>query len=155
MIRSPCAHLHPLPDLSLLSSRMSSRSYVFRTFKCGSFRPVPSSSSAPDGWIPSVSQVSVFTSPFLEEPSFPPRLKQVPVLFFFLAALGLHCCAQALCSCGRWESLSSCGAGASHCHGLSSCGAWALGCRASRPTASEIFPDQGLNWCPLHWQADS
>ena len=28
-------------------------------------------------------------------------------------------------------------------HGLSCC------------TACEIFPDQGLNPCPLHWQADS
>ena len=109
--------------------------------------------SAPHGWILSVSRVSVFTSTFLEEPSLPPRVKRVPILllllfFFFLAAPDLHCCVRALCSCGKWEPFSSCGAGASHCGGLSSCGAWALGCWASCPMACEIFPDQGLNWCP-------
>ena len=42
--------------------------------------------------------------------------------------------------------------------GFSSCGAWAslvvahgLSCSA----ACGIFPDQGSNLCPLHWQADS
>ena len=41
-------------------------------------------------------------------------------------------------------------------------GAWALGARASVAvhrlscsTACGIFPDQGSNLCPLHWQADS
>ena len=28
-------------------------------------------------------------------------------------------------------------------------------CRLSSPMACGIFPDQGLNPCPLHWQADS
>ena len=50
-----------------------------------------------------------------------------------------------------------CGVWASHC------GAWALGARASVvvahgfscSVACGIFPDQGLNPCPLHWQADS
>ena len=103
-----------------------------------------------------VSQMSVFTSTFLEEPSLPPRIKRVPILLlFFLTALGLHCCVQALSSCGRWEPLSSCGAGASHCGGLFSWGAWALGCQPSCPTACEIFPDQGLNWYPPHWQVNA
>ena len=35
-------------------------------------------------------------------------------------------------------------------HGLSSCG-HGLSCSVARG----IFPDQGLNPCPLHWQADS
>ena len=63
-----------------------------------------------------------------------------------------------------------CGARASHCRGLSCCGARAPGARASvvvahrlsscghRPSCSAacgIFPDQGSNPCPLHWQADS
>ena len=68
-----------------------------------------------------------------------------------------------------------CGVWASHCCGFSCCGARALGARASVVaarglqstgsvvaahrlscfTACGIFPDQGLNQCPLHWQADS
>ena len=55
-------------------------------------------------------------------------------LIKFLAVLGLHCCAQVF---------SSCSARASH-------GAWAPEHRLSSPTACEIFPDQGLNLCPLH-----
>ena len=42
--------------------------------------------------------------------------------FFFLAALGICCCAWAF---------SSVGAGASHCRGSSCCRAWARGCRLS------------------------
>ena len=68
-----------------------------------------------------------------------------------------------------------CGAQASHCGGSSCCGARALGCagfsssgsqalkrrlssvahRLSCSAACGIFPDQGSNPCPLHWQADS
>ena len=47
--------------------------------------------------------------------------------------------------------------------GFSYCGAWALGVQASVvvarglscSAACAIFPDQGSNPCPLHWQADS
>ena len=39
--------------------------------------------------------------------------------------------------------------------GFSSCGSWALERRLSCSMACGIFPDQGLNPCPLHWQADS
>ena len=75
-----------------------------------------------------------------------------------MAALGLRCCAQAFSSCGerglltgfslRWllllQSTGSRSAGSVVvAHGLS--------CSA----ACGIFPDQGLNPCPLHWQADS
>ena len=68
-----------------------------------------------------------------------------------------------------------CGARASHCGGFSCCGARALGVQASVvvalglwsagsvvvahgiscSTACGIFPDQGLNPCPLHWKAKS
>ena len=56
-----------------------------------------------------------------------------------------------------------CGVQASHCGGFSCCGAQALGMQASVvvarglscSAACGIFPDQGLNLCPLHWQADS
>ena len=44
---------------------------------------------------------------------------------------------------------------ASHCSGLSCCKAQAPGHRLSCPTACGIFPDQGLNTCPLHCLVDS
>ena len=57
----------------------------------------------------------------------------------------------------------SCGVQASHCSGFSYCGARALGTRASVvvarglscSVACGIFPGQGSNLCPLHWQGDS
>ena len=75
-----------------------------------------------------------------------------------------------------------CGAQPSHCSGFSCCRVWALGAWASVvvahrlsscgsqalehrlgivahglscSTACGIFPDQGSNPCPLHWQVDS
>ena len=46
--------------------------------------------------------------------------------------------------------------------GLNSCGSWALERGSvvvahglSCSAACGIFPDQGSNLCPLHWQADS
>ena len=63
-----------------------------------------------------------------------------------------------------------CDARASHCSGFSCCGARVLGSRASVvaeagsvvvahglscSVACGIFPDQGSNPCPLHWQVDS
>ena len=90
--------------------------------------------------------------------------------FFFLAMLGLCCCAWTFSSCGEWGLLSSCSAWASHCsgfslqwllllwrtgsreqasvvvvHGLSSCGI-----RLSPPAACRIFPGWRLNQHPLH-----
>ena len=84
-------------------------------------------------------------------------------LSFFLTVLGLHCCVWASSSCGEQELHSSCGTWASLCGGLSCCQTWALGewpsvvvvHGISCPAAFEIFLDQGLNPCPLHWQADS
>ena len=84
------------------------------------------------------------------------------LFIYLLAALGLRCCAQAFSSCGE-RGLLHCGAQASHCGGPSCCRAWALGAQASVvvahglscSTACGIVPDQGLNPCPLHWQADS
>ena len=90
-----------------------------------------------------------------------------------------------LSSCGPWaleHRLSSCGARSSHCGGFSFHRAGALGTRVSVvvargpvvvarglwstgsvvvahglgcSAACGIFPDQGSNPCPLHWQADS
>ena len=60
-------------------------------------------------------------------------------------------------------AFSSCSTQASHCSGFSYCRARALGAWASLAVALRlscftrcwIFPDQGLNLCPLHWQLDS
>ena len=68
----------------------------------------------------------------------------------FPAMLGLHCCAWAFSSCGKWGLLSTCIAQAlgtqtlvAVAHGL------------SRPKVCGIFPGQGLNRCPLHCKAES
>ena len=69
--------------------------------------------------------------------------------FFILATVGLHCRAWVFSSCGVRGSLG--------------CRAQAWGCvssvvvahRLSCPSAHGIFPDQGSNLCPLHWQLDS
>ena len=87
------------------------------------------------------------------------------------AGLGLHC-RVAFSSCGEQELLraavhrlltavlASCSqsVGSSACL-LSSCSLWALEepvsavvCTLSCSSACGIFPDQGLNLCPLNWQ---
>ena len=55
---------------------------------------------------------------------------------------------------GRGATLG-CAAWASHYGGFSFWRAEALQCRLSCPEACGIFQDQGLNLCPMHWQADS
>ena len=80
-----------------------------------------------------------------------------------MAVLGLRCWARAFSSCGEWRLLFVAVrwlliAVASFCYG-----AWALNSSApvvvarglSCSVACGIFPDQGSNPCPLHWQADS
>ena len=80
--------------------------------------------------------------------------------FSLVAASGSYSLAKVsrVSHCGHF----SCGARALERVGFSSCRAqaqyrslWALehGFHCSR--ACGIFPDQGLNPCPLHWQADS
>ena len=89
--------------------------------------------------------------------------KFIYFIYLFLAALGLHCCAWAFSICGERGGALCCTAWASHCGGFSCCRARALGTRASVvvvhglscSTACGIFPDQGSNPCPLHWQVDS
>ena len=86
----------------------------------------------------------------------PPKsllLLLLSLLLLFLAVLGICCCRQ---------PFSSCDARASHGAGISCCGAPTLGTRASVVVASGlsrsacgIFPNQGLNLCLLHRQADS
>ena len=75
-------------------------------------------------------------------------------VYSFLVLLGLPCCSGfSLVAVSRgYSSL--------WCPGFSRCGAQALGstgsvvwCTGFRCSAAGgIFPDQGLNPCPLHWQ---
>ena len=79
-----------------------------------------------------------------------------------MAVLGLRFCAGAFSSCGKWGPLFITVHGpltiaaslvAEHrlqTRRLSNCG-HGPSCSA----ACGIFPDQGSNPCPLHWQADS
>ena len=85
--------------------------------------------------------------------------------FTFLTALGLRCCVRdflqfqpvgATLRCRTCSSpvvvflVEENGASVVAVHGLSSC-TRGLSC----PKAGSIFPDQGWNPRPLHWQADS
>ena len=96
-----------------------------------------------------------------------------------MAVLGLRPCARALSSCGKWgprlrpvQGLSPVAASGGHsssrCAGLSLSRPLPLRSTGSRRAGSVIvahgpscsaacgiLPDQGLNPCPLHWQADS
>ena len=79
-----------------------------------------------------------------------------------MAVLGLRLCARAFSSCGERGPLFIVVRGpltvtaslvAEHklqMRRLSSCGS-----RAQLLLGCGLFPDQGLNPCPLHWQADS
>ena len=84
--------------------------------------------------------------------------------WFFIAAQTF------LSSCRNWGLFPTCDMWASHCSGPSCCGAQAhivaaydvcsrgsvvVAHRRSWSTAWGIFPDQGLNLCLLHWQANS
>ena len=83
-------------------------------------------------------------------------------IYLFLAMLGLRFCARAFSSCGERGPLFI------TVRGLLTIVASLVGSTSSRragsvvvahgPSCSAacgIFPDQGSNQCPLHWQADS
>ena len=85
-------------------------------------------------------------------------------IYLYLAVLGLRFCARAFSSCGERGPLfiavhEPLTVVASHVSLRSTSSrrassvvvARGLGCSA----ACGIFPDQGSNLCPLHWQADS
>ena len=102
-------------------------------------------------------------------------------MYLFLAVLGLRCCTRAFSSCGKRGLLfvvvrgfliavaSRCGAQAlgvrasvvvarglsSVARGLQSAGSVVVAHGLSCSVPCGIFPDQGSNPCPLHWQADS
>lgn len=78
--------------------------------------------------------------------------------FLFLVALGL----VAVWAFSEHESggILSLVSRAAHFGGFSRCWAQALGHTVvapglSRSVAGGIFLDQGLSWCPSHWQVDS
>ena len=85
------------------------------------------------------------------------------IYFIILTILGFHCRMWFFSSCGEKGLLSNCGPLASHWDDFSCCEAQSLGTRASIVVvhglscsiSCEIFPEQGSNLCPLHWQTDS
>ena len=95
--------------------------------------------------------------------------KKIFLIYLFLAALGLHCCAsyslvaasrgytlvltEASLCCRAWAQGSQASVAAALEHRLHSCG-----CGLSSPKAFGIFPDQGWNrvpcfgrWILYHW----
>ena len=64
--------------------------------------------------------------------------------YLFFTVLGLHCCTQAFCSCGKWGLLSSCGVQASHCSGFSCCKVQALGSWAQLILSMWDLPGPGI-----------
>ena len=88
-------------------------------------------------------------------------------IIYFLAVLGLHCCAWLFSTCGEQKLLASCGTWTSRCGGFSRCRAtgswgmwasvsfssralelnklWCMGLVALWPVG--VFPDEGLNLC--------
>ena len=78
--------------------------------------------------------------------------------FSLVAASGGYSSLRCACFSLRWLLLL--GSTGSRCVGFSSCGSWALGVWASVAVAHGltcsaacgIFPNQGSNPCPLHWQ---
>ena len=108
--------------------------------------------------------------------------KFIYLINIFLAAQGLHCCMWAFSSCGQRgllfvvvhgiliavaclvveHGLQTCGlrqlwhvGSVVVAHGLQSAGSVFVVHGLSCSMACGIFPDQGLNPCPLRWQADS
>ena len=81
----------------------------------------------------------------------------------FLAVLGLHCYVWAFSSCGELGLVSVVGYGLILVAASLAVEHRLKGTQASVvvvhgldcPMACGIFPDQGSNLCPLHWQADS
>ena len=76
--------------------------------------------------------------------------------------LGLRFCARAFSSCGKRGSLFiavrgplTVAASLVGSTGYRRAGSVAMAQGPSCSAARGIFPDQGLNPCPLHWQADS
>ena len=78
-------------------------------------------------------------------------------IYLFMAVLGLHFCARAFSSCGKWGPLfiAVCGPLLLRSTGSRRAGSVVVAHGPSCSAACGIFPDQGSNPCPLRWQADS
>ena len=83
-------------------------------------------------------------------------------IYLFLAVLGLHFCVRAFSSCGKWGPLFIAvrgpliiAASLVGSTGSRRAGSVVVAHGPSCSIACGIFPDQGSNPCPLHWQADS
>ena len=91
------------------------------------------------------------------------KKKVCSFIYLVLTVLGLCCCAWVFSSCGEQGLLYSSGSRASHCRVFDCRRAQALGTWASVAEAlglrclkaCGIFQEQGLNPCPLNWQADT
>ena len=82
--------------------------------------------------------------------------RQECILYVFLTALGLHCYSWAFSSCSVvYPSLQYMGFSCCRTQVLGCVGSVVVAHRLSFSEVCGIFPDQGLNPCPLHWQADS
>ena len=121
------------------------------------------------------SLLEIIYSPLRSLHSPPPFSTQMLLIFknlfiLFLAALGVRCCTQTFSSCGEWgllfvavHGLLIAVASLAAEHRLQACGLqqlWHVGSVVvarglSCFAACGVFPSQGLNPCPLHWQADS
>ena len=92
------------------------------------------------------------------------------LVYLFLAVLGLRCCGRLFSACGPVGAALPCSARASQRGGFSCCGTKASVDRLQQwqhadtaaavhglrgPMARGLSPEQGLDPCPLHWQADS
>ena len=84
------------------------------------------------------------------------------IFLLFLAVLGLCFSARAFSSCGKRGLLFIAGTGLSlswplflRSTGSGRAGSVVVARGPSCSAACGIFPDQGSNLCPLHWQADS
>ena len=85
------------------------------------------------------------------------------IIYLFMAVLGLRFSARAFSSCGKRGPLFIAVRGPPtiaappplQSTGSRRAGSVVVAHGPSRSTARGIFPDQGSNPCPLHWQADS
>ena len=100
--------------------------------------------------------------------------KFIYFILFIFGCIGSSLLCAGFLQLQRAGATLHCSVRSPHC-GFSCCRAWALGawalvvvacglqsagsvvvaCGLSWSAACGIFPDQGLNPCPLHWQADS
>ena len=86
-----------------------------------------------------------------------PKWELIFLIFtsLFLAVLGLCCCAQSSLVVPAGYSLLRCAGFSLRSTGSTCAGSVAGAPGLSSPVARGIFPSQGLNQSPLHWEVDS